>query len=724
MSRLIEMRHALSLGISVLVLGLCDVAAAQAVSSEAGAAADNTNPNIMDEIIVTAERRSENLLTTPISASVLSGEELAKYGVNVVDQLQFATPAATVNNFGQGIDFNIRGIGKAEHNTQTTTGVITYRDGVATFPGYFTAEPYYDIASVEVLRGPQGTFVGQNATGGAVFITSNDPEIGGSVDGYVLGQIGNYSDFALQGAINLPISDTFAARIAFNGEQRDSFYDIAGPYTGDDGVRIASGRLGLNWDPAGGWSVLFKMDYNYLDLSAYNADPANSPNDIFDISANADLLARDHFLRSVLKIEYEFDNGIILRSISGYQDGNTAYRADLDGTSAGFNTFRDSVDETIHSEEINLISPDTGRFTWVLGAYLQKDKYNFLPGQFVIGVPAGNPASEYTLEGTNPKDASAFFGQVKFRLSDSFELELGARYSKHRTENDVSVVQYGTPIEDQQKADFSDTSGKIALNWFVDDNNYLYAFVASGFRPGGLNVPVGLGQPDPFDAETVTDYEIGWKGSWASGHVRTQLNAYRNEYDKFQVIIGYPDFPVFGIELNTIGTTKISGFEAQVQALFGGFSLDAGLGAMSTELGTFYATDPRLATTVSCDPATGPESATCINLKGTDQTYAPDFTFNIGMQYDFMVGKDTITPRLNFGHVASQWATLFENESLGDKIEARNIFGGQIAWQHEDYTATLYATNLTDQHYVGALNSGLRFGGPPRQYGLRVTKTF
>ena len=170
-----------------------------------------TNPEVFDEIVVTAERRRTNLQTTPIAATVMTGDDVAASGVTTVDQLQFISPAATVNNFGQGIDFNIRGIGKAEHNTQTTTGVITYRDGVATFPGYFTAEPYYDIARVEILRGPQGTFVGQNATGGAVFVTSQDPVINGGHKGYIQAQAGNYNSFGAQGAINLPAGDTFAA---------------------------------------------------------------------------------------------------------------------------------------------------------------------------------------------------------------------------------------------------------------------------------------------------------------------------------------------------------------------------------------------------------------------------------------------------------------------------------------------------------------------------------
>src|SRR5512138_3636498 len=217
----------------LLLASACAVANAAAWSTAqaqtpAQSGSHATNEGVLEEIVVTAERRRTNLQTTPIAATVMTGERLADSGVVNVDQLQFVSPGATVNNFGQGIDFNIRGIGKAEHNTQTTTGVITYRDGVATFPGYFTAEPYYDIARVEILRGPQGTFVGQNATGGAVFVTSQDPIINGGYRGYIQGQVGNYDDVGAQGALNLPVSDTFAARLAFNAERRDSFYDITG----------------------------------------------------------------------------------------------------------------------------------------------------------------------------------------------------------------------------------------------------------------------------------------------------------------------------------------------------------------------------------------------------------------------------------------------------------------------------------------------------------------
>lgn len=710
--------HALWLSASVLALGWCGVAAAQTTASEPEAEASG-------EIVITAERRAANLQTTPIAATVLTGEDLTNRGVTVVDQLQFISPAATVNNFGQGIDFNIRGIGKAEHNSQTTTGVITYRDGVATFPGYFTAEPYYDLHSVEILRGPQGTFVGANATGGAVFVNSNDPIIDGGVHGYILGQVGNYNDIGGQGAVNIPISDTLAARVAFYAEQRDSFYNITGPGDlGDNGVEIGAARVSLLWQPADNFTLRFRTDLNYLDLSGYPADPVNATNDPFDITANYPQKGIDRFVRSSLRADYEFANGVTLRSVTAYQEGNTAYSTDLDGTSTLLNwTFGDSVDEAVWSQEFNLISPDDGPITWVLGAYFQDEDLNFPPGKFYIGTP---PPFFYLLSGHNYRENSAVFGQLTFDLPARFELQIGARYAESSTTNDIFVNQYGTAITQHQREEFSNLSGKVSLNWTVNDHNFLYAFAATGFRPGGLNVPVAAGSSLPaFDEETVTSYEVGWKAGFFGGHVRTQIDAFYTEYDDFQVTVRYPQFPTFNFELNNPNTTTMRGFEAQVEAVFGDFSLDAGLGLLHSELGRFFATDRRITGVTLCDPLNGPASVTCIDLTGNDQTYAPELTFNIGAQYDFQVSSsDTLTPRLNFGHVSEQWATLFQNEALGDRVEARNIWNGQVAWRHGDIVTTLYGTNLSDQHYVAAVNSGLRFMGAPRQYGIRVMRTF
>ena len=715
----------------------------QTASDEAGAA----------PIIITARRRSENLMRTPTAGSVLSGDDLANKGVVNVDALQFATPSIVVNNFGQGIDFNVRGIGKGEHNTQTATGVITYRDGAPTFPGYFQLEPYYDVANIQVLRGPQGTIVGQNATGGAVFVNSNDPVIGGGYRGYVQAHVGNYSEFGAQGAVNLPVSDTFAARVALYGLRRNGFYDITGPgggdYDGNNGdQRHLAGRISFLFKPTAQLTVSSKTDLVYLDMGAYPATPfrnfyrnfpigSDTPNptysDLYDITANSPQEARDKFWRSILRVNYEFDGGLQLRSVSAYAKGNTKYRADLDGTNAtapasADRTFFDNVDERQFSQELTLISPDTGRFTYLLGAFGVWNKYNFLPPfQFVSDISsAPGPASEYRLQGTNPNRSLAAFGQVGFAITPQLKLEVGGRYTASRSTNHVDILQFGLPIEAEQKTKSDDFSYKVSLGWEATPDHYLYGFVATGFKPGGLNVPVGLGQPEPFGPETVKSFEAGWKGNFVNGRLRTTLTGFYNRYRDFQAIIGNPTLPVFGLEINVPGTTKIYGVEAEAEARFGRLGIDVGVSVLHSEIGEFYALDQRGTLSFApCLPETGPVTPLCLDLTGNDQTYAPKFTLNASAHYAIPLGGDrTLTPRVSYGHIGAQWATLFQNRLRGDRIPARDIINAQIELAMGSVAITAYATNLTDEHYPAALNSGLYFAASPRQYGIKVLKSF
>ncbi len=748
------------IGMSALAFMWCEVAIAQAPPADPGSTSSQAEASApdQDEIIVTATRRTENLMQTAISGSVLTGDDLVNKGVVNVDALQFATPSIVVNNFGQGNDFNVRGIGKAEHNTQTTTGVITYRDGVPSFPGYFQGEPYYDVANIQVLRGPQGTIVGQNATGGAVFVNTADPVIGGGVHGYAQANYGNFNDLGGQLAVNLPLGDTFAARVALFGERRDGFYDITGPggakYSDNNDLRMIAGRLSLLWKPSSNFSLLSKTDLDYLDFGAYPANPyyqslKTLPNgsanptytDLFDISANAPMEARDKFFRSILRAEYATDSGYRFRSISSIQRGNTTYGSDLDGTSSDFNNpisgaaplnryFYDTVNERQYTQEFNIISPDNRRFTWLLGAFGVWNNYGFPApfDNFVIDLayPLNLVAAQYNLKGTNKTRSLAAFGQAGFNFTDTLKLEVGARYTDSRSTNLVDIRQYSLPLVSDQTVKSDNVSYKVSLGWEATPTQYFYGFVATGFRPGGLNLPVGLGNPAPFDPEKITSFEAGWKGTFADGHLRTTLTGFYNRYKNFQVIIGYPTFPTFGIELNVADPTVIYGMEAEVEAHFGGLRLNAGVNALKSSLGRFFASDPRLPATGACDPVTGGTGANCIALEGRDQTYAPNFTFNAGAEYRIPLGEtSTLTPRVNYGHIAGQWATLFENPTLGDRLEARNIVNAQLEWASgSGLSLTAYATNLTNQHYPGALNSGLYFAGPPRQYGIKVTKAF
>jgi len=726
--------------------GACAAALALACGGEAGAqavssptASTGSATATVTEVVVTAERRTTNLQKTAIAATVLTQTDLTKGGVITIDQLQFVTPSLTVNNFGQGNNVDIRGIGKGEHNSRTDTGVVDYRDGVATFPGFFQEEPYFDVADVAVLRGPQGTFSGQDATGGAVVVNTQNPKIGGGYDGYLLGSYGNYNDVGTQGAVNLPISDTLAARVAFNGENRDSFYHISGIPSVPE-LYWGSARISVLWTPTSSLRVLFKTDYDYLDNGGYFGDAIINPvthalnptNNLYSFANNYKTpYATDQFVRSILRIDYtDSSTGIDFRSMSSYQQGRTGFKGDVDGSTPPDPNYTivDAANETIYSQEFNIISPDKGPLGWILGAYYQYDTYNF-PLGWDVGTPPG--AFDEDLIGNTPYYTDAVFGQVSYKLPDGFEVQAGVRYSNWYSANHVTYYIPEIPADDfheNQSTSGSNVTGKVTLNWTLDANNFLYAFVATGAKPGAPNTALYLDHglvPPAFKQEYVTDYEVGWKSSFFDNHIRTQLGGYYSDYSNFQVYLADPVNPTQSTEINIPNPSILYGLEGSTQAVFGDFKLNTSIGLEHTALGQVYAEDSRVLKAGSCNLATGPVSTACINLKGHAQTYAPSTTFNIGVQYNFHVaGNDLVTPGVNFAYVSNQWGTVFDNAALGDQLAARRILGATLAWTHGDIVATLYGHNLTNDQYVSALYPPIRFAGAPRQFGISVMKSF
>lgn len=749
--------------LSASVLAVISSSAAHAqntapVDTAAEASAD-TGDNEDGEIVVTAERRTTSLQKTGVAATVLTAEDLTKKGVNGVEQLQFASPSLTVNTTGQGNAFNIRGIGKTEQTSAIGVGVVTYRDGVATLPGYFQSEPYYDIASVEVLRGPQGTFAGGNATGGAIFITERNPDTN-SINGFGTLQYGNYNHFKAQGAVNVPLSSTLAVRFAGNVERRDTFYTVNGTWSGNPGNRRdKSGRASLLWEPSNNFRLLLKGDYSNIEYGGIPASnaysvvggvPVANTSDPLVVASNAFLNGRDEFGRVVLNMAYTTDGGVTFRSISGYQKGTTQVDMDSDGTAnigtaaAPALSFRDHISEKILSQEFNIVSPDTGPFTWVVGGYYQDDKIDIPAngGYYSDSTPNVVPtALDIEIVGVNPKTALAAFGQVGYQLTEGLQITAGARWSRTTSANDAvaraivnSLAGIGPipptvllSLPQKDKTINKNLDWKVALNWTVDDNNFLYGFVATGTKAGGLNGPNVLGlTPLAFDAEKVTDFEAGWKGTFMDGHLRTQLGGYYNLYENFQINIVDPRQSSISSIFNVPGKTKLYGVEASAQGSFDAFQFDLSASISNSKLGTFYAADPRLgAAPAVCNAAAGPATARCINLEGREQNYAPKFTFTAGMQYAIPLGGDaTLTPRVDYSHIGETWVSLFQDTRLGDRLDARDIINAQLTLATNGWSIAAYGSNLTDQHYVGAVNGIRRLAGAPRQYGLRVTKSF
>ena len=207
------------------------------------------------------------------------------------------------------------------------------------------------------------------------------------------------------------------------------------------------------------------------------------------------------------------------------------WKGDIDGTDLPAPNYiiAEAVDERIWSQEFDIISPQKRYLTWILGGFFQDNTYGFPLHEFDIGVPPGSIDED--LDGKNPEQNVAGFGQVSLNLPAGFQLQGGVRYSEWTTKNDARfyVPEYSSieyPVEQSERG--HNITGKITLNWNLDPRNFLYAFVATGAKPGGLNEPLYFGGgflPAPFGQEYVTDYEIGWKARFFNDQLRTQIGA-------------------------------------------------------------------------------------------------------------------------------------------------------------------------------------------------------
>ena len=734
------------LGGAALAVIACSIAAptlAQTAPAPAPSQADSTT---VGAVIVTAERRTTNAQKTAIPVTVFNASDLNKRSIFSLNDLQFNTPSMTVQDDGLGALINIRGIGKSDAGQEVPAGTLIYRDGVSVSPGgIFTDEPYYDVSNVEVLRGPQGTFAGDNATGGAIFVTETDPILK-SFSGWGEASYGNYDDGRLRGALNIPVGDDFALRIATNDESRDSFEHISGPYTGNEGkLREGDWRVSALWKPTDHFKAELKVDDIYHEMGGIpEAEYNGSASSLFNIASDTHELGIERMFRTVLQLTYELPDGITIKSISGYQFG-TAYADEqlLDGgTPALDEVYHIRAQEQTESQEVDILSPNEGRFQWVLGSVYQSD-LNTQPkrDQYLSLAPGGTPTYSLalnSLEYAEWRQDWGVFAQGTYAITPSLKLQVGARYSEsHVSLDDLFVVtDFGFPLEGQNivgdTENSSGVTGKVNLEWTLDPNNFLYAFIATGQKGGCIN---GVGVmtpgfpttaasaadlPPSFRPEEVTDYEVGWKANWLDNHLRTQLGAFYNDYRNFQVAL-YQVSTAEGEDVNVPGQTQVSGFEAQGQGKFGNLSFDFGGSYLNTALGNFSAIDSRF-------PGLGVQ-----DLTGREQPNAPRWTAQFGVQYVFdLPGNATLTPRADYAYIGARWSTLFDatpdlaNGGASDYLPQDQLVNAQLVYARPDnWTVTLYGTNLFNLQYAASGTFGtLAIAGPPRQFGVRVMKSF
>ncbi|MDG2090277.1 MAG: TonB-dependent receptor [Gammaproteobacteria bacterium] len=518
----------------------------------------------IEEVVVTAERREATEQTTSISMEVFTQDALSANSITELQDLQDAMPGIQITNNGVGNDINIRGVGNNTFSPSVQMGVQVVNDGLTHGEPMGLNGGFFDVGTIEVLRGPQGTFVGQSAAGGAILINSANPNFDG-INGYVEGRLGNYQHNAVTGALNLPMSDTWAARIAWNTEERDSYFlNTRGQIYGNGSQHsdVSPGildnrqvRLSLLWQPTDQFEAVFKVEQNAvnhggdhrkpktLPLNVSIPDPVTglpvaittfsqyreySPTDPFELSQNFPSTDNQENQQWSMRLTYEFQNGMTIMSNTGHNKLYTDQLTWLSGDTSGGNNavpifptyFSLDEDNRSWTQEINIASAD-GPTNWIVGLFHQQrvTPVNLqIPGQQGVNqacgwqntgvhVPCGAlvvPSTWTHIISPAAVEHDAIFGQYNYAITDELELAIGARYNFDDSHRQTRVVPRGPNGVGPFTAAGCNEVGINGTNLGVPDIN--------GTQPSqgcfGIAQPVNTLEDFNVDNETPT-YKVG-----------------------------------------------------------------------------------------------------------------------------------------------------------------------------------------------------------------------
>jgi len=694
----------------------------------------------LEEVVVTAERRAISLQDVPSSGLVLTGDTLAKQGVDNIIEIQQVAPSVAINTYNRGTFINIRGVGIAQSAPTSVPGVATYIDGVYIPHETFIAHSFYDISSVEVLRGPQGTLTGQNSTGGAIYMRTPEPDVN-EFSGRVEVSGGDYEYYRGMGAVNIPIAGIMGLRVAGVYDHRGSYTENIGPSPSEPGSsELVGGRVAFRIQPFD--ALKLDLRYEYFDLqSDYNAVKNRFDfvtTDPFKIDENAISFLNQSGYRASAELNWDITSGMRLRAITSKLDADNEDQADgdrrssqLSPTPPPFSTGAARVGYTQQSfdtnvTEVNLLSTGDGMVQWVVGGFYMTETTPLVVFRDQTS-NGGNPITLVTPVATSriiaeaENESVSGFGQLDVRFTDSFELDIGARYSKDKQDYTRDAIPGPPPpgcFPCTNTAESNETTGRVAAKFYATDDAMLYLSLARGYKAGGVNLDPRL---DVFGPETNTVGEFGLKTTLADGRLRFNGSFFYSSYKDIQISALVNITPTARVPSTVNGpAARIYGTELEWVGQFDALAFNFGVSLLNAET-----TEQQIMTNSSVTP-----SADQLVLSGTELPFTAQVSASGGVEYAFNVGGGTLTPRVQANYMSKQWATFFHNDTL-TKVPSRTVVDLRLTYEPTDSLSFEgYVTNVLDKTYIAvqvqeaSSASGGYIYGAPRQIGARAVFKF
>lgn len=707
-------------------------------------AADEATDN--GDIVVTATKRAQNVQDIPMSVSSLGGDELQARGLSSIEDIASAVPNL---NFGDHVGstlITIRGVGSTVDSGVTEPTVATYVDGAFLPRATMSNLRAVDLERIEVLRGPQGTLYGRNATGGAINFISRAPsrEFTGGVN---LGT-GSRNAFNASGYVSGPIADGVLVRFSGGHEEQNGFVRVlpAGAALGNVNSDYVRGALRL--EPTGALTVDLAVRYekstgiNGLQqlLTPTALVPAalqtTEPNKLF---ADFPFAQNVETLVATGVINWEIGSDISLRAVSSYVDHKSTVSIDGDATPAnivniqGFNTPTlqaalpagtlpriaavrgfERPSESF-GQELNLIG-ETGAVKWVVGAYYFHENFDLNLPVVIFGVA---PVVQAVRERT---ESIAIFGDATISLSDNLGLNLGVRFN-HETKDFLSNLSSNTTALGGASVAFVNVPGsldsdrllpKVGLQYEFSDDVNGYVQWQRGYKSGGQNLQL-LPQYAP---EQIDAYEMGLKTQFADRRATLNMAAFYYDYSGLQLTANIPPT-----------TTVVRNADARVYGLEGEFTyqptrnfrLNASASLLNARFRSFSDFDQA-------------RPGAAFNLRGEALPHAPDFSAQLGAEYSIPLGDgffDRLTLRGDLNHsssvvlrffgtpndtqgaytVGNVSATLFANDSRTSLRFFVNNVGDTLYKQNVTFIAQI------PEAYLGNYSK-------PREWGISLSHNF
>ena len=692
----------------------------------------------LEEIVVTATRRSERLQDVSIAVSALGGTQLERLGAEGFRTIANRIVGLQLNEgFRNTSQLTIRGVNTGatrqdRPQQRATTGL--YLDDTAINAVNMNPNiPLFDLERVEVLRGPQGTLYGASSMAGAIRYITRKPELGvlgagGSLS--MSGTDGGDESYSGQGVFNLPVGERAAFRAlgyhrSVGGFYEQTRFDIENV---DDSTTYG-GRLSFRMEPAENFTVTAMTLFNEQQFDDKRAQVVRIGNEAnLDTVRDMGLLATldDSIRISALTLDYDIGFGT-LTSISSYFDKEHISIDDLGrivdivlGVDL-FNTGRlvfSSVDfpesplTTVNeieqfTQEIRLVSSGDDRLNWVVGGYYSDATRDYLQAIDTFGlndarVAAGigslpNPglSADRYFEGVFKitDEQLAFFGELRYDFTDNVTLTVGGRYFdfEHNADNFFAGFlggNAGVVIKHEEDG----FNPKINLSWQLDENKLLYGQVSQGFRLGGASerVPpslcgdelaaLGLAEsPESFDSDSLINYEVGAKTGWRDGSVTLNVAAYRSGWSDAQAVLAMNcGFNLFANGANVV----VNGAELEVEAQFSN--------AARGFFGVAH-TDSRLDGDA---PNLGPDSA--------QSPYVPEWAFNGGMDYTLYLTGSELLISADFQYVDERFTQYADIAGINPSITLDSYFlaHARAVLTRDDWEYSLAIRNLTGEEAV------------------------